>query len=46
MSTDTMNQFGYGYLAGVLDANPEATILQQNAKLLQRHGYGQIHGYG
>ena len=31
MSTDTMNQFGYGYLAGVLDANPEATILQQNA---------------
>ena len=23
MSTDTMNQFGYGYLAGVLDANPE-----------------------
>ncbi|HIR14021.1 MAG TPA: BMP family ABC transporter substrate-binding protein [Candidatus Choladousia intestinavium] len=31
MSTDTMNQFGYGYLAGVLDANPEATVLQQNA---------------
>jgi basic membrane protein A len=30
MSTDTMNQFGYGYLAGVLDANPDATILQQN----------------
>ena len=31
MATDTMNQFGYGYLAGVLDANPEATVLQQNA---------------
>ena len=31
MSTDTMNQFGYGYLAGELDANPEATVLQQNA---------------
>lgn len=31
MSTDTMNQFGYGYCAGVLDANPDATILQQNA---------------
>lgn len=31
MSTDTMNQFGYGYCAGVLDANPKAKILQQNA---------------
>ncbi len=30
MSTDTMNEFGYGYCAGVLDANPEAKILQQN----------------
>jgi basic membrane protein A len=30
MSTETMNQFGYGYLAGVLDANPDATVLQQN----------------
>lgn len=31
MSTDLMNQFGYGYLAGVLDANPEAKVLQNNA---------------
>ena len=31
MENATMNQFGYGYLAGVLDANPDATILQQNA---------------
>ncbi|MDK2807650.1 MAG: basic rane protein, partial [Clostridiales bacterium] len=31
MVSDTMNKFGYGYLAGVLDANPEAKILQYNA---------------
>jgi basic membrane protein A len=31
MESETMNQFGYGYLAGVLDANPDATILQYNA---------------
>ncbi len=31
MATDVMNQFGYGYLAGVLDANPEAKIEQINA---------------
>ncbi len=31
MSTDTMNQFGYGYTAGVLDANPKAKVLQNNA---------------
>ena len=31
MENATMNQFGYGYLAGVLDANPDAKILQQNA---------------
>lgn len=31
MSTDIMNQFGYGYVAGVLDANPDATVLQNNA---------------
>lgn len=30
MSTEIMNQFGYGYCAGVLDANPDAQILQQN----------------
>ncbi|MCD8380216.1 MAG: BMP family ABC transporter substrate-binding protein [Lachnospiraceae bacterium] len=31
MSTTTMNEFGYGYVAGVLDANPDATVLQSNA---------------
>lgn len=31
MANATMNQFGYGYLAGVLDANPKAKILQTNA---------------
>lgn len=31
MSNDTMNQFGYGYCAGVIDANPDATIQQFNA---------------
>ncbi len=31
MENAMMNQFGYGYLAGVLDANEDATILQQNA---------------
>ncbi len=31
MSNETMNQFGYGYLAGVLDTNPEAVVSQYNA---------------
>ncbi len=31
MSTDTMNEFGYGYCAGALDANPDVEILQTNA---------------
>ncbi len=31
MSTTTMNEFGYGYVAGVLDANPDAEVLQSNA---------------
>ena len=31
MSTDTMNEFGYGYCAGALDANPDVTVLQANA---------------
>ena len=30
-ANETMNSFGYGYCAGVLDANPDATILQYNA---------------
>lgn len=31
MSTELMNQFGYGYCAGVLDANPDAEVQQLNA---------------
>lgn len=31
MSTDTMNEFGYGYLAGAIDANPDVKVLQTNA---------------
>lgn len=30
-ANETMNSFGYGYCAGVLDANPDATIFQYNA---------------
>ena len=30
-ANETMNSFGYGYCAGVLDAKPDATILQYNA---------------
>lgn len=31
MANETMNQFGYGFCAGVLDANPDATVQQFNA---------------
>lgn len=31
MANETMNQFGYGYCAGVLDSNPDAKIQQFNA---------------
>ena len=31
MSTDVMHQFGYGYVAGAIDANPDVTVLQNNA---------------
>lgn len=31
MSTPVMNQFGYGYVAGVLDTNPNATVELYNA---------------
>lgn len=31
MSTDLMNQFGYGYVAGAIDANPNIKVLQNNA---------------
>jgi len=31
MASEAMHLFGYGYLAGVKDANPNAVILQKNA---------------
>ena len=31
MASEAMHLFGYGYVAGVLDANPDATVLQTNA---------------
>ena len=31
MASPVMHQFGYGYCAGVLDTNPDATIQQYNA---------------
>lgn len=31
MASETMNKFGYGYVAGVLDANKDAKVLQYNA---------------
>ena len=31
MATENMHLFGYGFLAGVVDANPDATIQQFNA---------------
>ncbi len=31
MSNETMNQFGYGYCAGAIDANPDITVQQFNA---------------
>ncbi len=30
-NTEVMNQFGYGYIAGILDTNEEAKVLQYNA---------------
>ena len=31
MTNETMNQFGYGYCAGAIDANPDITVQQFNA---------------
>ena len=31
MANETMNQFGYGYCAGAIDANPDITVQQMNA---------------
>ena len=39
MVSDTMNLFGIGYITGVKEANPEATVLQYNA-----NNFGDIAG--
>ena len=31
MASDAMHLFGYGYVAGAMDANPDITVLQSNA---------------
>lgn len=40
MSTGPMNEFGYGYLAGVKDSNPNCTIEQYNANNFADPGGG------
>ncbi len=41
MSTGPMNEFGYGYTAGVLAANPAATVQQYNANSFADAGLGK-----
>ena len=41
MSTGPMNEFGYGYVAGVLAANPNATVQQYNANSFGDAGLGK-----
>ncbi len=41
MSTGPMNQFGYGYVAGVLDANPDAKVEMGNANSFGDPGQGK-----
>lgn len=41
MGTPVMHEFGYGYCAGVLDANPDATVLQQNANAFDKPATGK-----
>lgn len=41
MGTPVMHEFGYGYCAGVLDANPDAKILQQNANAFDQPAVGK-----
>lgn len=44
MSTDTMNEFGYGYCAGAIDANPDVTVLQTNANSFSDTAAGKTAG--
>lgn len=41
MSTPIMHEFGYGFVAGVLDANPDATVQQVNANSFGDPGQGK-----
>ena len=41
MSTGPMNEFGYGYTAGVLTTNPNATVQQYNANNFGDAGLGK-----
>ena len=41
MSSNVMNRFGYGYLAGVIDANKDAQILQCNANSFTNSAIGK-----
>ena len=41
MSSGPMNQFGYGYVAGVLDANPNAKVEMANANAFSDPGQGK-----
>ena len=40
-STGPMNEFGYGYVDGVLSTNPDATVLQYNANNFGDAGLGK-----
>ncbi len=41
MSSETMHVFGYGYVAGVLDANPDCTVQQINANTFSDSAVGK-----
>lgn len=44
MENETMNLFGYGYLAGAIDANPEIKVLQTNANSFADPAIGKTIG--
>ncbi len=41
MASETMHLFGYGYVAGVLDANPDCTVQQMNANSFSDSAIGK-----
>lgn len=44
MATETMNEFGYGYLAGAIDANPGVVVLQSNLNSFSDTAAGKTAG--